>query len=64
MFKYIWIFMLVILYVFGWIYVIRDFIYTARDFTKIFNHLEDFTEGWIVAHFALLFISSLIFFFQ
>ena len=32
MFKYIWIFMLAIAEVFGWIYVIRDLIETAKTF--------------------------------
>lgn len=66
MFKYIWIFMLAIAEVLGWIYVIRDLIETAKTFRNPleFSEFELFTQIWIIVHFAVLFISSLIGFFN
>lgn len=68
MFKYVWIIILVLVSVFGWIYSIYDIVLTIRDkeyddnIIDIFLCLEGFTQFWIILHIVGIFVTSLIFY--
>ena len=60
--KYVWIIMLAIVFLIGWIYTIYDIIITFKEFRKreaILN-LEDFSYGWVIANLIVIFIISIV----
>ena len=66
MFKYVWIVILILVSVFGWIYSIYDIVLTLRQAKKsddvfdIYYDLEEFTQFWIVGFTIVCFVISLI----
>lgn len=66
MFKYVWIIILVLVSVFGWIYSIYDIVLTVQDkgnnddVFDIFYNLEEFTQFWIIGFTIVCFAISLI----
>lgn len=56
MFKYIWIIILAILYLFVWGLVIWDIIIAKKEY----KFVTDFTKGWFLLHVLILFVASLI----
>lgn len=66
MFKYVWIIILVLTSVFGWVYSIYDIILTIRDkedddnIFDIFDNLEYFTQYWIILYTIAVFMVSFI----
>lgn len=68
MFKYVWIIILVLVSVFGWLYSIYDIVLTIRDkedddnIIDIFLCFEGFTQFWIILHIVGVFIASFVFY--
>lgn len=68
MFKYVWIIILVLVDVFGWVYSIYDIKLSIQDkeeddnIIDIFGYLEGFTQFWIIFHIVVVFITSLVFY--
>lgn len=63
-FKYVWIIILVLISVLGWIYSICDIVRTIRDKEEddnifdILSDLEEFTLFWVILYTIAVFIVS------
>ena len=59
--KYIWIVILIVGFILGWIYTIYDVRKTFKEyyFTKAFDYLNPFVYFWIFANIAVVFAISL-----
>ena len=66
MFKYVWIIILVLISVLGWIYSICDIVRAIRDKEEddnifdILSNLEEFTLFWVILYTIAVFIVSLV----
>ncbi len=58
--KYIWIIMLMVSYLVWSVYSIKDLLYCRKSFSHPLDHVQEYTEWYVVANVLGLFVGSFV----